>query len=170
MIIIGLFHNVSETEGMGWIGLALNGASGWQWEDNSEVVYTNWNNGQPNNNNDVSEKCVQIQETGFWKIDSCAAAYSYACKKIVETEYCALAKTGSLNMCGFIGITERECMLEWNCCYDQNVDVEPGHHCFKPKTPINTGLTAGVAVGITVLVLATCGGAYFYITKYGRPC
>jgi len=108
--------------------MALNGQSGWQWEDNSELVYTNWDNGQPSSSPEITEKCVHIHESGFWRVKSCSDADSYICKKLVETEYCAAAKMESLESCGFPGITERECMVEWNCCYDPNIDVEPNHH------------------------------------------
>jgi len=93
----------------------------------------------------------------------------YHCKKIAETEYCAAARTKALKPCGFIGITEAECMKEWTCCYDPFTEVVPGQNCFKPAAPIDTGMAAGLAVGITCAVLLIAGGGFLFVRKFGIP-
>ena len=93
----------------------------------------------------------------------------YHCKKIAETEYCAAARTSKLKPCGFVGVTEAECMKEWMCCYDPFTEVAPGQNCFKPSAPIDVGMAAGLAVGITFIVLLIVGGAVFYVHKFGNP-
>ena len=60
-------------------------------------------------------------------------------------------------------------MFEWNCCYDPTTEVTPGQHCFKPASPVNVGMAAGLAVGITLLVVALAIATYCILTKYGNP-
>ena len=68
-----------------------------------------------------------------------------------------------------MGITEEECQKEWLCCYDPLEEVAPGQNCFKPKQPIDVGMAAGTAVGITIGVLLIAGGAFFAVQKWGNP-
>lgn len=158
-----------EARGM-WIGLMWKGPSkGWQWEDRSSVSFTHWDQGEPNNWNEQVEDCTEFLKSGQWNDDPCNATYPYYCKKIAETEYCAAARTSGLKPCGFVGITEEECQKEWLCCYDPLEEVAPGQNCFKPKQPIDVGMAAGTAVGITIGVLLIAGGAFFAVQKWGNP-
>ena len=86
-----------------------------------------------------------------------------------EFRFRTLAKTSVLKPCGFVGVSEEECMFEWNCCYDSTTEVTPGQHCFKPASPVNVGMAAGLAVGITLLVVALAIATYCILTKYGNP-
>ena len=55
-------------------------------------------------------------------------------------------------------------MKEFQCCWNPLQPVK----CFTPKKPgLHPGITAGVAVAITLTVLAAVAGAYFYYDKYG---
>ena len=76
-----------------WIGLQYKGSSqGWQWEDRSQVSYTKWKKGSPNATSSGSEDCVQFNKGGDWSDGTCQDSLPYFCKKIAETEYCAVAK------------------------------------------------------------------------------
>ena len=60
-------------------------------------------------------------------------------------------------------------MYEWGCCFDYRTEVAPGQNCFKPVKPIDTGMAAGLAVGIFCIVLAIIGLGYLYMTRFGNP-
>ena len=153
-----------------WIGFSWKGDYiGWQWEDSSEVGYTNWDNGEPNDWGGVDEDCTELHKSGFWNDNPCETLYPYMCKAIAETEYCALARTSTLKPCGFVGMSEEECMYEWHCCYDPYTEVAPGQHCFKPAQPVNVGMAAGAAVAVTLVVLGLAVGGYFLFVKFGNP-
>ena len=53
----------------------------------------------------------------------------------------------------------------------QFLKLEPnkGQYCFKPKTPVDAGMAAGLAVGITIIVLGVVAGGYFVFVKFGNP-
>ena len=42
-------------------------------------------------------------------------------------------------------------------------------HCFKPAAPIDVGMAAGLAVGITFIVLGLAAGGFFAFKKFGNP-
>ena len=51
----------------------------------------------------------------------------------------------------------------------QNFRINQGQYCFKAKQPVDTGMAAGLAVGITIIVLGIAAGGYFAFTKFGNP-
>ena len=53
----------------------------------------------------------------------------------------------------------------------QFLKLEPnkGQYCFKPKIPVDAGMAAGLAVGITIIVLGVVAGGYFAFVKFGNP-
>ena len=62
---------MTEARGM-WIGMMYKGASkGWEWEDDSEVSYTKWDQGEPNNWEGRQEDCVEFLGTGDWNDELC---------------------------------------------------------------------------------------------------
>ena len=75
-------HNFSGTI---WIGLGDAVKEGtFEWYDKSPLIYTNWNNGEPNDyNND--EDCVQIFANGFWNDFPCSSGDS---RSIIEVNLC----------------------------------------------------------------------------------
>lgn len=165
-----MYNNATLVSRGMWVGLSWKGAQlGWQWDDSSEVSYTNWDNGEPNDYGGVAEDCTELHKSGFWNDNPCSTLYPYMCKAIVETEYCAMARTVTLKPCGFAGISEEECMYEWSCCFDPYTEVAPGLHCFEPAAPVNVGMAAGAAVAVTLVVIAIVGGIYLYFIKYGNP-
>ena len=68
-------QSMVQARGM-WIGMTYKGASrGWQWEDGSEVSYTNWDGGEPNNWNGRDEDCVEFLSIGPWNDELCKFVY-----------------------------------------------------------------------------------------------
>lgn len=165
-----MYNNATlDSRGM-WVGLTWKGENiGWQWDDSTEVSYTNWDNGEPNDYGGVAEDCTELHKSGFWNDNPCETLYPYMCKAIADTQYCAIARTSPLKACGYAGISEEECMYEWNCCFDPYTEVDIGVHCFKPAAPINVGMAAGAAVAVTLFIVAAVGGIYLYYVKYGNP-
>ena len=49
--------------------------------------------------------------------------------------------------------------------FDPTIDSGNGNNCFQPKQPVDVGMAAGAAVGVTVFVIAAVAGAYFFYTK-----
>ena len=64
-----------------WIGLHRDpkNKSRWLWVDGSYVTYTNWYNGEPNDNNG-EEDCVEMSSTGKWNDQNCNDSVSYICE------------------------------------------------------------------------------------------
>ena len=55
-----------------WIGMSYRGLeNGWQWEDASEVSFTQWDQGEPNNWENGENACVQFTKTGDWRDGFC---------------------------------------------------------------------------------------------------
>jgi len=55
-----------------WIGLTYTGSGdGWQWADKSEVSFTYWDQGEPNNWEDGYDDCVEFLKTGDWRDGFC---------------------------------------------------------------------------------------------------
>ena len=87
--------------------------------------------------NGVYATCVEFSKNGNWRDGFCNSTLPYYCKKPAETEYCAAARMETLKPCGFVGITEEECMKDWKCCFDLHTEIVHGQHCFTPATPEN---------------------------------
>ena len=72
-----------------------------------------------------------------------------------------------MEQCGFDGMTELQCMEEWNCCYDKERQIP----CFKPKVigsePLHPGITAGAAVATFLVCVGIAAGGFFYYKNYG---
>merc|ERR550532_1099162 len=56
-----------------WIGMQdFRGRHYYQWSDHSEVVYTNWEPGEPNNWNGNYEECTKLRiDSGKWNDEDC---------------------------------------------------------------------------------------------------
>ena len=92
----------------------------------------------------------------------------YYCKRAAETEYCVAARKEKLKPCGYIGITETECMNVYKCCYDQRSDVGIGQ-CFRPAKPGNRSrMILGVSLGVTLGVLVIGGIILILFAKRGK--
>ena len=53
--------------------------------------------------------------------------------------------------------------------FDPTIDSGNGNNCFQPKQPVDVGMAAGAAVGVTVFVIAAVAGGYFFFTKRNDP-
>ena len=65
-----------------WIGLHCidNNQFDFEWTDGSAWNYTNWNNGEPNNNANTDEDCVHIYPgNGFWNDNPCSDYFLPLC-------------------------------------------------------------------------------------------
>jgi gliding motility-associated-like protein len=70
--------------GIIWIGFNDIASEGsFVWYDQSPIVYTNWNSGEPNNSG--NEDCVQIYPNGFWNDLNCGSGGS---KSVIEVNLC----------------------------------------------------------------------------------
>lgn len=71
-----------------------------------------------------------------------------------------------VEQCGYTGLTEQQCLEEWNCCYDPKSDIS----CFKPKpisTTLHPGITAGAAVAAFLVCFGLVAGGILYVRSYG---
>ena len=76
--------NANSFGGVIWIGfndVANEGSH--VWYDQSPIVYTNWNGGEPNNSG--NEDCVQIYPDGKWNDLNCSSGGS---KSVIEVNLC----------------------------------------------------------------------------------
>ena len=106
-----------------------------------------------------------MDQIGTWKDSPCSETKPFLCKKIAPTEFCSAAIASKIKPCGFIGVSETECMLEFGCWFDPTIDSGDGNNCFQPKPPVDVGMAAGAAVGVTVFVIALVAGGYFFYSK-----
>ena len=53
--------------------------------------------------------------------------------------------SGNLEPCGYVGITENDCLYEFKCCFDQQHEVSPGQFChvFQLFSPLVPALALG---------------------------
>jgi len=167
-IIKDMFTKTAHTENAMWIGMQFQGAFGWTWDDGTGASYFNWESGEPNDWQEP-EDCVAMDEIGTWKDSPCRENKPFLCKKVAPTEFCSAAISSKIKSCGFIGISETECMLEFGCCFDPTIDSGNGNNCFQPKQPVDVGMAAGAAVGVTVFVIAAVAGGYYFFTKRNEP-
>ena len=64
-----------------WIGLSDFLDEGmFSWVDGSQVSFTNWRNGQPNNSNN-NQHCTWIRPDGFWDDIICNRKEAYVCQQ-----------------------------------------------------------------------------------------
>ena len=65
-----------------WIGLRDFGENGhFTWTDDSNVRFTNWAHGEPNNPIGYPQTCVQMyRNNGLWNDDKCESEGGFACK------------------------------------------------------------------------------------------
>jgi hypothetical protein len=72
-----------------WIGLiqsdtATTPAMGWTWNGATQVVYTNWSPGKPDdadNNESRDEQCADIRIDGTWDDDGCNQPLDFFCER-----------------------------------------------------------------------------------------
>ncbi len=74
-------HSFSGTIWIGFNDIASEGS--FVWYDQSPVVYTNWNGGEPNNSG--NEDCVQIYPNGMWNDLNCSSGGS---SSVIEVNLC----------------------------------------------------------------------------------
>src|SRR6185436_8195549 len=66
--------------GIGWIGFNdRTTESTFVWQSGQTSSYTNWNAGQPNDNN-TGEDCTEIYDGGLWWDNACTVTHVYACE------------------------------------------------------------------------------------------
>lgn len=79
--------NELNTNGFGgtiWIGFNDEANEGnFVWYDQSPVIYTHWNGGEPNNSG--NEDCTQIYPNGYWNDLPCTSSGS---KSVIEVNLC----------------------------------------------------------------------------------
>ncbi|RUS76836.1 hypothetical protein EGW08_015408 [Elysia chlorotica] len=68
-----------------WLGLTDDVKEGEHvWVDGEALDYSNWNNGEPNNWNNIQD-CVELTTSGKWNDRNCENGYGVVCKRPVET-------------------------------------------------------------------------------------
>jgi len=73
---------VTKVVNQAWIGLHRdpNDTSRWLWVDGSYAIYTNWNDGEPNNSGG-REDCVGLVRPQWkWNDENCNSHHSYICE------------------------------------------------------------------------------------------
>jgi len=76
-----LIRNFDPAEGVNWIGLTdAQRNDAWLWSDGSEVNFSSWNPGEPNNSGG-SEECVHTNwgTDKKWNDKECSFKYSFVC-------------------------------------------------------------------------------------------
>ncbi len=64
-----------------WIGLHdLYYEGDYVWSDGTELGYTNFDYGEPNDGAGYGEDCFEVEPGGVWEDDSCAEAQPYICE------------------------------------------------------------------------------------------
>jgi len=64
-----------------WLGLSDFLDEGkFSWTDGSDVSFTNWRPGQPNNNN-INQHCLWLRTDSFWDDVTCKRQEAYVCQK-----------------------------------------------------------------------------------------
>ena len=75
-------------EGVVWIGLfRRDDGSSWAWADGTPVDYTNWRDGEPNNNDEEEEEnCVStyLPDRGEWNDRPCSGRFAFLCQIILK--------------------------------------------------------------------------------------
>jgi len=145
-----------------WIGLRETPTP--EWSDKSSVAFVNWANGQPDDY-EGNEACGQMITSGAWNDEMCDNQHPFVCQRVRTYSYCAAAaEAGKFDQCGYDGVSEEQCVKEFQCCWNPIQPVK----CFVAKKPgLHPGITAGAAVAATLFVVALVGGGYFYYNKFG---
>ncbi|CAH1775812.1 unnamed protein product [Owenia fusiformis] len=84
-----VFENLPRTqENDFWIGLEANIDQGYTWTDGSPVLFTNWNDGEPNNHNGI-EDCVEMLKDGVgkWNDNFCNERRNWICKARKDVDF-----------------------------------------------------------------------------------
>ena len=72
--------SVSTDSSLRWIGLNDGDREGtFVWVNAEPFTFTNWNGGEPNNNND--EDCVGMLGDGRWNDFDCGDSYDSVCER-----------------------------------------------------------------------------------------
>ena len=68
---------------MYWLGARDQDSEGnWAWVDNSDFVFDNWKNGEPNGG--TRENCMRTYHGGEWNDEGCSNKWPYACMTVPE--------------------------------------------------------------------------------------
>ncbi len=62
-----------------WIGFNTVNKNNYEWTDSTQVNFTNWWGGEPNNFNN-NEQCAQIRPNGRWNDATCSVNLGWICK------------------------------------------------------------------------------------------
>ncbi|KAK2840185.1 hypothetical protein Q5P01_013925 [Channa striata] len=71
-----------------WIGLSDRDKEGtWKWVDESPLIFTNWDNGEPNNLKPDGEDCaeIRVQKGHKWNDKPCELSQRWICEKKCNT-------------------------------------------------------------------------------------
>lgn len=63
-------------------------STGWQWVTGETWSFTNWHDGEPNDNNNIEgdeepvaqENCLEFRTDGSWNDDECVDPHNYVCE------------------------------------------------------------------------------------------
>ncbi|XP_077993991.1 macrophage mannose receptor 1-like [Glandiceps talaboti] len=95
-------------DGKVWIGLNdLSRQMSFEWTDGSDVTYTRWSDGQPNNSDGNNEDCANIltdSNAGYWNDGVCSKDFMSVCKKPKEVLPPTTAPVNGDCEVGWIGI------------------------------------------------------------------
>ncbi|XP_041443089.1 CD209 antigen-like protein C isoform X10 [Xenopus laevis] len=65
-----------------WIGLKRESSNTWRWLDGTQMTFSNWSSGEPNNDSG-KENCVETMD-GPWNDNNCDIKLHYICKRTLS--------------------------------------------------------------------------------------
>ena len=78
-----LLADATDRDDSFWIGgNDITEEGRWVWSDGSPIEFSNFDQGEPDNNDDGGEDCVQFRGgTGLWRDDNCFENDNYLCER-----------------------------------------------------------------------------------------